>query len=124
MNAMCKVIIKKVLQRIVGLWFHEITHICNIYFLNPASPAKQEMLISTRFLAWYGSKNYFRWDVIIFHLILAFFLIEICRKTFIKTFINVSACVNNAKIGRIQNKEEYARNLGWNINMVYGDFFI
>ena len=67
MNAMCKVIIKKVLQRIFGLWFHEITHICNIYFLNPASLAKQEMLISTMFLAWYGSKNYFRWGVIIFH---------------------------------------------------------
>ena len=66
MNAMCKVIIKKVLQRIFGLWFHEITHICNIYFLNPASLAKQEMLISTMFLAWYGSKNYSRWGVIIF----------------------------------------------------------
>ena len=60
MNAMCKVIIKKVLQRIFGLWFHEITHICNIYFLNPASLAKQEILISTMFLAWYGSKNYSR----------------------------------------------------------------
>ena len=83
MNAMCKVIIKKVLQRIFGLWFHEITHICNIYFLNPASLAKQEMLISTMFLAWYGSKNYSRWGVIIFPPIWAFFLIEICRKTLI-----------------------------------------
>ena len=60
MNAMCKVIIKKVLPRIFGLWFHEITHICNIYFLNPASLANQEMLISTMFLVWYGSKTFFK----------------------------------------------------------------
>ena len=36
MNAMCEVIIIKVLQRNFGIWFHEITHICNIYLLNPA----------------------------------------------------------------------------------------
>ena len=83
MNAMCKVIIKKVLPRIFGLWFHEITHICNIYFLNPASLANQEMLISTMFLVWYGSKNYSKWGVIIFHPIWAFFQIKICRKTLI-----------------------------------------
>ena len=67
MNAMCNVIIKKVLPRIFGLRFHEITHICNIYFLNPASLANQEMLISTMFLVWNGSKNYSKWGVIIFH---------------------------------------------------------
>jgi len=66
MSAMCKVIIKKVLQRIFGLWFHEITYICNIYFLNPASLEKQEILIPTMFLAWYGSKNYSRKGEIIF----------------------------------------------------------
>ena len=58
MNAMCKVIIKKVLQRIFGLWFHEITHICNIHFLNHASLANREMLISTMVLVWYGSKTF------------------------------------------------------------------
>ena len=58
MNEMCKVIITKVLLRILGLVFHEITHICNIYFLNPASLANQEMLISTMFLVWYGSKTF------------------------------------------------------------------
>ena len=83
MNAMCKVIIIKVLQRIFGLWFHEITHICNIYLLNPTSLANQEMLISTMILVWNGSKNYLRWGAIIFHPIWAFFLIEICRKTLI-----------------------------------------
>ena len=67
MNAMCKVIIIKVLQRIFGLWFHEITHICNIYLLNPTSLANQEMLISTMILVWNGSKNYSLWGVIIFH---------------------------------------------------------
>ena len=51
---MCKVIIKK----IFGPWFHQITHICNIHFLNPASLANQEMLISTMFLVWYGSKTF------------------------------------------------------------------
>ena len=66
MNVICTVIIKKMFQRIFGLWFHEITHICNIYFLNPASLAKQEILISTMFLAWYGSKNYSRKGEIIF----------------------------------------------------------
>ena len=66
MNVICTVIIKKMFQRIFGLWFHEITHICNIYLLNPASLANQEML-TTMFLVWYGSKNYFRWGVIIFH---------------------------------------------------------
>ena len=80
---MCKVIIIKVLQRIFGLWFHEITHICNIYLLNPTSLANQEMLISTMILVWNGSKNYLRWGAIIFHPIWAFFLIEICRKTLI-----------------------------------------
>ena len=55
---MCNVIIKKVLQRIWGLWFHEIINICNIHFLNPASLANQEMLISTIFLVWYGSKTF------------------------------------------------------------------
>ena len=60
MNEMCKVIITKVLLRIFGLVFHEITHICNIYFLNPASLANQEMLISTMFLVWYGSKTFFK----------------------------------------------------------------
>ena len=60
MNALCKVIIKKVLTRIFRLLFHEITHICNIYFLNPASLANQEMLISTMFLVWYGSKTFFK----------------------------------------------------------------
>ena len=83
MNAMCKVIIIKVLQRIFGLWFHEITHICNIYLLNPASLANQEMLISTMILVWNGSKNYSNWGVIIFHPIWAFFPIRICRKTLI-----------------------------------------
>ena len=67
MNAMCKVIIKKVLPRIFGLWFHEITHICNIYLLNPTSLANQEMLISTMILVRNGSKNYLRWGAIIFH---------------------------------------------------------
>ena len=60
MNAMCKVIIKKVLPRIFGLLLHEITHISNIYLLNPASLANQEMLISTMFLVWYGSKTFFK----------------------------------------------------------------
>ena len=83
MNAMCKVIIIKVLQRIFGLWFHEITHICNIYLLNPASLANQEMLISTMILVWNGSKNYSNWGVIIFPPIWAFFPIRICRKTLI-----------------------------------------
>ena len=48
---MCKVIIKK----IFGPLFHQITHICNIHFLNPAN---QEMFISTMFLVWYGSKTF------------------------------------------------------------------
>ena len=43
MNAICKVIIKKILRKIYGLWFHEMTHICKIYFLNTASLANQEM---------------------------------------------------------------------------------
>ena len=60
MNEMSKVIITKVLLRIFGLVFHEIIHICNIYFLNPASLANQEMLISTMFLVWYGSKTFFK----------------------------------------------------------------
>ena len=60
MNAMCKVIIIKVSQRIFGLWFNEMTHICNIYLLNPASLANQEMLISTMFLVWYGSKTFLK----------------------------------------------------------------
>ena len=67
MNAICKVIIKKMFQMIFGLWFHEITHICIIYFPNPSSLANREMLISTMFLVWYGSKNYSKWGVIIFH---------------------------------------------------------
>ena len=83
MNAMCKVIIKKVLPRIFGLWFHEITHICNIYFLNPASLANQEMLISTMFLVWYGSKTFFKVAQIKFVPLQAFFPIRICRKTLI-----------------------------------------
>ena len=60
MNAIYKVIIKKMFQMIFGLWFHEITHICIIYFLNPSSLANQEMLISTMFLVWYGSKTFFK----------------------------------------------------------------
>ena len=36
------------LQRIFGLWFHEIINICNIHFLQPASLA----------LVWYGSKTF------------------------------------------------------------------
>ena len=54
MNAIFKVIINKIFRKIFGLWFHEITNICNIYFLNPPALANQEMLIFTMFLVWYG----------------------------------------------------------------------
>ena len=70
-------------QMFFGLWFHEITHIWIIYFLNPSSLANQEMLISTMILVWNGSKNYSNWGVIIFHPIWAFFPIRICRKILI-----------------------------------------
>ena len=35
--------LKRCLEGFLGLGFHEITHICNIFFLNPASLANQEM---------------------------------------------------------------------------------
>ena len=41
--------------------YHEITDICNIQFLSPASQPDKEMLTSTMFLVWYGSKFFSKW---------------------------------------------------------------
>ena len=65
MNAICKVIIKNMFQSIFELWFHEILHICSIYFLNPVLLAKQEMFYHVSCLVLV--QKLFCWGVIIFH---------------------------------------------------------